>query len=584
MGYRPPINDIGFCLEAISGLQTLQQAGLAGPGDTATVSAMLEHAGRIAEALIAPLDRDADRIGARYDDGKVITAPGFPAAYRQWREGGWIGADAPERIGGMGMPLAVGAALTELWHSGCMGFAMGLVLTQAAAELLDRAGSPDLVTRYLSRLVSGEWTATMALTEPHAGSDIGLTRTRATRSGDGSYRISGDKIFISYGEHDMTDNIVHMVLARINGDPPGTGGLSLFLIPKVLDDGSRNAVRCIGIEHKMGLHGSPTCEMRYGDDDEGAIGWLVGEERVGLAAMFTMMNRARLSTGMQGTAVGETATQQAYAYARQRLQGAGPDRRTVPIIDHPDVRRMLLDMRSAVMGARSLSYFAAATLDRSLRDPDPHVRRAFALRGALLTPIVKAYGSDIGVETASTAVQVHGGMGYVEETGIAQRLRDARIAPIYEGTNGLQAIDLVIRRIVQPGPGTAHALLDELTSIGEAGATCDDPMSHIAASGVLTAIAATRTAIDWLASAPSRPDQLWGARPMLTLFGQTIAGALLLKGAMTGDTEHFARPADMMVLAATFAQNRLSHSGALADQVRAGAGISEHPGAMGAYL
>ena len=588
MTFRAPVNDIGFCLQAVSGLADLQRDGLAGPADADSVAVTLAQAARTTDSLIAPLDRESDRTGARYRDGRVVLAPGHADAYRQWCAGGWMGADAPAAIGGMALPLSVGAALTELWHSGCMGFAMGLVLTQAAAELLDRFGSPELRARYLPRLVSGEWSATMAMTEAQAGSDLGLARTRADPQPDGSYRVSGDKIFISYGDHDATDNVVHMVLARIAGDPPGVHGLSLFLVPKMIEDAdgalAANRVACIGIEHKLGLHGSPTCAMRYGDDDEGATGWVVGEPRQGLAAMFTMMNRARLSTGMQGTAVGEKATQQAYAFARQRLQGHGADRRTVPIIEHPDVRRMLLDMRSAVMGARCLSFYAAATLDRAERDPDPAARQAAAARGALLTPIVKAYGSDLGVETASLGVQVHGGMGYIEETGIAQRFRDARIAPIYEGTNGLQAIDLVARKIAQAGPETALILLAELAAIGDEARAAGDPLIVETGDAVIASIVAAGDAIGWVTThAAARSEILWGARPMLTLLGQTIAGALLLRGAMAPDTDHFTPPADMAALAGFFAQNRLAHSSALAAQVRANGGLLDTADSMTAY-
>jgi hypothetical protein len=344
-----------------------------------------------------------------------------------------------------------------------------------------------------------------------------------------------------------------------------------------------NVVRCMGIEHKLGLNGSPTCAMRYGNDDAGAVGWVLGEVRQGLAAMFTMMNRARLSTGMQGAAVGEVATQEAYAYARARMQGSGVDRMTAAIIDHPDVRRMLLDMRSSVMAVRCLSYFAAATLDRAARDPDPDARATAAARGALLTPIVKAYGSWLGVEAASTGVQVHGGMGYVEETGAAQRLRDARIAPIYEGTNGLQAIDLVTRKIVQAGPETVRALISEMAAIGTEALGARDPMVSGAGTAVLASAQAATSAIDWLLEANSRDDLLWGATPMLALVGQTIAGALLLRGAMAADTEHFTRPSDMAALAGFFAQNRLAHSAALCDQVCAGTGLIDQPEVMSAY-
>ncbi|RYY27907.1 MAG: acyl-CoA dehydrogenase [Sphingomonadales bacterium] len=585
MRFEAPVADIGFCLEQIAGLGDLRRDGLAPEADSDFVCQVLDRAGRMAESLIAPLDLDADRIGSQFEAGRVTTPPGFVDAYARWCSDGWVSADAPVENGGMGLPMSVGAALTELWHSGSMGFAMGLLLTQAASELLSRKGSEELKAIYLPRLVSGEWAATMSMTEPQAGSDLTLSRALARAQPDGSFRITANKIFISYGEHDLTSNIVHMVLARIDGAGSGERGLSLFLVPKRIPDahgnlGEMNDVVCTGIERKLGLHGSPTCMMAYGAHD-GAVGWLVGEEGQGLPAMFTMMNRARLGTGLQGAGVGEKATQLAFAYARSRIQGRGPAGKPALIIEHPDVQRMLLDMRSGVMAVRGLSYFTAIAIDRAAREPDPKRRRAAADRAALLTPIVKAWGSDIGVDVASLGIQVHGGAGFVEETGAAQRLRDIRIAPIYEGTNGLQAIDLVLRKLVRGGRTTADLLLAELRGVvaqAEGGA--------LASVGALAleAIDALEAAIDWIVDQARTSIELhWAATPALRLFGDVVGGVLLLKGALAEPGAHCRKPEDMVLLARFFAEKRFSHAPGLLAQVRAGAGVPSAAAGLAAY-
>ena len=438
-----------------------------------------------------------------------------------------------------------------------MAWSLCPLLTQGAVALLSAFGSGEQKALYLPRLVSGEWTGTMNLTEPEAGSDLGAVTTRAVPRPDGSYRLTGTKIFITYGEHDLAPNIVHMVLARTPGAPPGTKGLSCFIVPKHLPDsdgepGARNDVRCVSIEHKLGIHASPTCVMSYGDGG-GAVGWLIGAENDGMRYMFKMMNLARLSVGLEGVAIAERSYQQALAYARQRRQGRAPGGEPAAIIEHPDVARMLLDMRSTICAMRGLAYRNAEALDRAGREPDPDARRAADERAALLTPLTKAWATDTGCELAGVGLQVHGGMGYVEETGSAQHYRDARIAPIYEGTNGIQAIDLVSRKLAIRDGGAAADLLSDAAATVEALAAADrraglDPVRrHLRA-----AVTATAQATRWLLRA-SPEARLAGAAPYLEMLAVTTAGAALADGALARGSA-----ADRAVLARFFASNRLA--------------------------
>jgi 3-(methylsulfanyl)propanoyl-CoA dehydrogenase len=435
MSYRAPVADIAFSLKHAAGLKTALAEGLYGDLDEQTVDSVLAEAGRFATDIIAPLNGVGDKFGTPFKNGIVTTPPGWKHAYTTWAAAGWNGLAAPADWGGQELPQAVNAACIEMWNSASMAFGIGPVLTMAAIDALHAYGSETLKKEYLGNLISGEWMGTMQLTEPQAGSDVGALRSKAERANDGSYRITGSKIFITYGEHDLTDNIIHFVLARLPDAPPGTKGISLFLVPKVMPDGTRNDVRAHSVEHKLGIHASPTCTMVYGDHG-GAVGFLIGEENKGMACMFTMMNRARLAVGLQGVGIAERATQQALSYARERKQGAAG-----AIIAYPDVKRMLLTMRALTGAARAICYATGIAIDRSLRAKTEEGRKSANDRASLLTPVAKAFSTDIGTEVASLGVQVHGGMGYIEETGAAQHYRDARIAAIYEGTNGIQAID-----------------------------------------------------------------------------------------------------------------------------------------------
>ncbi|HEY5723746.1 MAG TPA: acyl-CoA dehydrogenase [Allosphingosinicella sp.] len=468
MTYTPPVAEQKFLLRHVVGLEELAGHEQFAEATADLADAIVEGAGAFAAGEFAPLNRIGDEVGARWSDGIVTMPDGFRSAYRAYVEGGWGTLSGPPEYGGQGLPLALAVVVMEDLGSANMGFSLIMMLTPAAVEALRHHGSPEMQEAWLAKLVSGEWNGTMNLTEPQAGSDVGALKTRAVRRDDGSYAIKGQKIFITYGEHDLTDNIVHLVLARTADAPAGTKGISLFLVPKLRlaadgTPGEPNDVRCVSIEHKLGIHASPTCVMSYGDNDD-CRGWLIGEEQGGMRAMFTMMNNARLNVGLQGVSIAERAMQAAVAYAGERVQGAragGASRDPVPIIEHPDVRRMLLRMQALTQAARALTYYAAGQTDRgSVGDG------AARARADLLTPLVKAYGTDVGVEVASLGVQVHGGMGFIEETGAAQHYRDARIAPIYEGTNGIQAADLVGRKIGLEGGAVLARLLADMRAEG----------------------------------------------------------------------------------------------------------------------
>jgi alkylation response protein AidB-like acyl-CoA dehydrogenase len=515
--------------------------------------------------VLAPLNRVGDEHGIKLEDNKVATAPGWPDAYQRWTAAGWNAVSGPEAFGGQGLPVAINAACTEIWSASNVAFGLCPLLTLSAIEALDAHGSDELKKIYLEKLVTGEWTGTMQLTEPQAGSDVGALRTRAEPAGDGSYRIKGSKIFITYGDHDMTDNIVHFVLARLPDAPAGTRGISLFLIPKFLVNadgslGARNDIYPSGVERKLGMHASPTCTMTMGDHG-GAVGYLIGEENKGMQCMFTMMNQARLGVGLEGVGIADRAYQQALAYAQERRQGRAVGKNgdgSDPIIVHPDVKRMLMQMRAMTAAARSICYATAVALDVAARAKDAKVRADAAARGALLTPIAKAFSTDIGNEVAYLGVQVHGGMGFIEETGAAQHYRDARITSIYEGTNGIQSIDLVTRKLAANGGASVWALLDELSAIVEQVETSNDPAFGTTGAKLRDALGALERSSRWLlervASAPN--DALAGATPYLRLFGSAVGGCMLAGEALAAKNSGEAGdPQRYVAVARFFAEN-----------------------------
>jgi len=563
VAYHAPLADMGFALRHGTVLPSVLEAGLFGDLSMDDVEAVLAEAGRFAGEVIAPLNRPADRFGTPFADGAVTTVPGWKEAYRAWREGGWNGLSAPSEWGGQALPHAVNAACTEMWNAASMAFGLGPLLTMAAIDALYAHGSETLKRAYLEKLVTGEWTGTMQLTEPQAGSDVGTLRSRAERAGDGSYRITGQKIFITYGEHDLTENIIHFVLARLPDAPPGTRGISLFLVPKFLlkpdgSPGERNDVRAQAVEHKLGIHGSPTCVMVFGDRG-GAKGFLIGEENAGMHCMFTMMNRARLAVGLQGVGIAERATQQALAYARERKQGRTvgmPATQSAAIIGHPDVKRMLLSMRAQTQAARVLCYATAVALDRAERSADEAARWAAHARASLLTPVAKAFSTDIGVEVASLGVQVHGGMGFIEETGAAQHYRDARIASIYEGTNGIQGIDLVTRKLPLNDGAVVETFLAELRRIVEAVNATNDPALGWTGVRLEDAVASLTRTTNWLLAHLDTDHNLAlaGASPYLRLFGVAAGGCLLAQQALAALRLN-ADAASRIALARFFAEN-----------------------------
>lgn len=559
MPYQPPVEEQRFVLRHVVGIDDLATHYPAADADT--VDAIVEALADFAAGEIVPLGPVADRQGARWTSDGVVTARGYREAYRAMIEGGWMSLPGPEEFGGQGMPMAIMTVLMEDLCSADMAFSLCPMLSFSAIDALEVHGSDAQKATWLSRLVSGEWTGTMNLTEPQAGSDVGALKSMAVRQPDGRYRIKGQKIFITYGDHDLADNIVHMVLARTPEAPPGTKGISLFLVPKFRLDaegrpGAANDVRCASIEHKLGIHGSPTCVMLYGENDD-CVGEIIGEEGGGMRAMFTMMNGARLQVGLQGVAVAEAATQHAVAYASERVQSAraGGSREPVPIIQHPDVRRMLMRMKALTMGARSLVYAAVGMADRA-----KHGDGVAQARVDLLTPLAKAWGTDVGCEVASLGVQVHGGMGFIEETGAARFYRDARIAPIYEGTNGIQAADLVNRKLgLQGGEALAALLADLRGDAGQERALLDliDQVERVARGF-------GQVSID---------DRLAGSYPLLTMMSVAVAGALLarqLRAAQDGDS-------DFLVMKCAAARYFLDiivpEAGGLETSATAGAGL-----------
>ena len=554
MPYRAPVRDLRFILDHVVGFAQVAATPRFAEATPEMATAILTEAGRIATDVLAPLNRAGDRHPARLENGAVVSSPGFAEGYRAMAEGGWVGIAARPEHGGMGLPISLALAVDDMFAGACLALQLKPVLSKGQIEALEHHASDAIKALYLPKLTSGEWSGTMNLTEPQAGSDVGALRTKAEPLGDGTYAISGQKIYITWGDSDLVSNVCHLVLARLPGAPEGTRGISLFMVPKFIPDaegrlGERNALRVVSLEHKLGIHGSPTCVMQY----DGAKGWLVGEANKGMAAMFTMMNNARLAVGAQGVGIAEAAVQQALAYAADRHQGATPLAADGPILDHADVRRMLAVMRAEVFAARSIALSCAVAIDMASATGSAD----WQARAAFLTPIAKAHGTDIGCEVAHLGVQVHGGMGYIEETGAAQYLRDVRITAIYEGTNGIQAMDLVGRKMADGGEAACR-LIDEVQRGAEAArGTLPD-----LAGEVWQAAEALREATEALVAQPLN-DRFGGAVPYLRAFARVLGGDAHLKAALADP--------DRVALARVMIRRLLPEHAALLAQVREGA-------------
>ena len=587
MTYKTPVKDIRFALDNAANFGALEATGAFEDLSDDLVEAILEEMGRFCDEVVAPLNAESDKHGATLADGAVRATPGFREAYAQYVEGGWNALSCPADFGGQDLPATLAVVLVDALNAACMSFAIGTTLTTSAVKALSKVATDEQKSLYLEKLVSGEWTGTMNLTEPQAGSDLSDIKTKAEPIGDGRYRIAGQKIFITWGDHDLTENIVHLVLARLPDAPEGTAGISMFVVPKyrVNDDGSvgePNDVQCVGLEEKLGLHGSPTCTMAFGENGD-CYGTLLGEENKGLLNMFIMMNAARLDVGMQGVGVAERSFQHALAYAQDRRQGRKPGVRSgkqVPIYEHPDVRRMLYAMKSLVDASRGICYANAVAYDLARTSPDEEQRKAAAALEGLLTPISKAWSTDRANEVTSLGVQVFGGMGYVEESGAPQFMRDARIAAIYEGTNGIQAIDLVGRKLQGDGGAAAKQFIAMVRDTAKLAA--DHDREELGSIGARLAAAADQLegSTNWLLEAGLEDQEhlLAAATPYLKQFGNVAGGHYLARGALAAAAAIEAGASDKAYLnskigiADFYADNFLSESEALTTAVTAGAG------------
>jgi len=584
MTYRAPVEDIVFALKTVADLPDLAERGIYEGLDEDTIRAIVLEAGKFGSDVLDPLNQVGDKVGSRLVDGAVVTPDGWKAAYEQFCAGGWSSLPAPEAYGGQALPEIVSIAVSEIWNSANLSFGLCPLLTQGAIAALDARGSEDLKSIFIEKMVSGEWAGTMNLTEPQAGSDLTALRTRAEPQAEGSYRLFGTKIFISYGDHDLTENIIHMVLARLPDAPAGTRGISLFLVPKFLVNpdgslGARNDVVTAGVEHKMGIHASPTCVLKYGEND-GAVGYLVGEENRGLAVMFIMMNAARLAVGVQGFSQAERALQRATAYAEERAQGRGPNGKSgemSPIIEHADIRRTLMTMRTKTQAARMICLATALELDVAYRGASKDERELAAARGALLTPVAKAFSTDIGCEVTSLGLQVHGGMGYMEETGASQNFRDARILPIYEGTNGIQAIDLVTRKLPLADGKVVAAYITEMRETIDEVSASNHPQFGSMAERLGEVVDALAEATQFLGEKLQTDPEaaLAGATPYLRLFGLAAGGVYLARGALadvrSGAGEQ--GPSRHVVTARFFAEQVCVEGTGLAKSIVAGSDV-----------
>ena len=572
MSYAGPVKSMHYLLRHAVDIDTLLAKDAHEEVNHELIADILSGAASFAEDVLAPINWDGDQNPATLANDNVTASPGFKEAYHAFVESGWQSLPVPAEQGGMGLPSVVSVATNEMIYAANMAFGLCPMLTASAAKAIGAHASDELIATYLGKMVTGEWSGAMCLTEPQSGSDLGTLRTKAVDNGDGTYAITGQKIYITWGDHDCADNIIHLVLARLPDAPEGSGGISLFLCPKfsVNDDGSlgeRNAFKPIGLEHKLGIHGSPTCTMEF----DNAVGWLVGEVNRGLACMFTMMNEARLFVGVQGVAIGERAFQAALLYANERVQGkvpGGADKD--PIIGHPDVRRMLIDMKARLMSSRAINMATAMAGDLALCTDDKAEAKALHAREALLTPVAKAYCTDIGVDVSSIGVQIHGGMGFVEETGAAQHYRDSRIAPIYEGTNGIQAMDLIGRKLRRDGGEAMRSLIADLKAVEGLCAEAEAKGADFSAAkrALALGLETLTTATDIILNSDDM-DALSAATPFLKLVGDVVSGAYIIKAAANGLIAGDDGAAEMKSLADYHALAILPQAGAQLDFIRA---------------
>jgi len=583
MSYQAPLEDVQHILTHITDIDQFINDGFAPTLDADLVSAILDEAGKFAADQLAPLNHNGDQQGCTLENGNLTTPDGWQDAYTQWKDAGWAALTAPEEFGGQNLPHLLSQAVSEFWNSSNLAFGLCPLLTQGAVDAIADHASDEIKQTYLEKMVSGEWTGTMNLTEAQAGSDLSAVRTKATPNSDGTYAIKGTKIFITYGEHNLTENIIHLVLARLPDAPEGTKGISLFLVPKFIleengNPGKRNDLICSGIEHKLGIHASPTCTMSFGDN-KGATGYLVGKENRGLQAMFTMMNLARISVGTQGVAIMERSTQAAINYANERTQGpaiGNPRGSSDPIIKHPDVRRNISHMKAMTMASRTICLMTSKYIDISERAASQEEKKEAAEKAAFLTPIAKAFSTDCAVEATSIGIQVHGGMGYVEETGAAQHMRDARILPIYEGTNGIQALDLLFRKISMDGGKTLKSFIEEMNEIQQTANATEDLQNQFSSylSSALNDLTSTISFLEaeFKGQGNNNPSTLYyAATPLLRLLGLCLGGSYLIKGALNSEKASDIQAEKQIALAAIFAHQFLAQTSGLKQQIIKGA-------------
>ena len=543
MTFASPVKQMIFALKEMANYSEIIESELWPDLDDNFIETLLNEAAKLADNSIAPLNQSADKAGSILNNGNVSTAPGFKEAYKELVNSSWGTLSGLKDYGGQGLPKTIAVMIQELWNTSCMSFSLCPMLTQGAVEAISHHGTENQKKEYLPRLLTGEWSGTMNLTEPHAGSDVGALKTSAKKNSDGSYSIKGTKIYITYGDHDMAENIIHLVLARIEGAPEGNNGISLFIVPKFIKNQEskefeKNDLQCIGLEDKLGIHASPTCVMSFGEN-VGAKGFLLGKENRGLACMFTMMNNARLNVGMQGVGIAERSLQQSLEYSKERRQGRhynGKSENSVNIIEHPDVLKMLIKMESLTQASRAICYDNAIAIDLAQNHKDNKIREKYQLKADLLTPISKSWATDIGVKVTSLGIQIHGGMGFIEDTGVAQYYRDSRIAPIYEGTNGIQAIDLVTRKLKISDGLAVKNFLDEIKETSKKCSEKNDNDFIIIANNLNNAITeieiCTEKLLEWTKENKLR-SVLFSASDYLELFGITAGSHYLSRGALS---------------------------------------------------